>query len=100
MHVTPPEVQGNAWASVPHFLSHPAYYQNYLRADIMQAQMYDAASEKLGPLTKNNKTADYFKKKMFRYGASLKEDELIKKMTGKELSVDSYCKQFKDLDVD
>lgn len=99
-NIDPPEEKGNAWATVPHFLSHPAYYQNYLRADIMGAQIYDAATEKLGSLTKNDQTADYFKKKMFRHGASLTEDELIEKITGKELSVEPYCKQFEDLETD
>lgn len=90
-----PEKLDNRWASVPHFLTHPAYYQNYLRAEIMASQIYDAATEKLGPLTKNKNTAEFFRKKLFRVGLTLTEDELIKKITGKELSVESILNQIK-----
>ena len=92
-----PEVLDNHWASVPHFLSHPAYLQNYLRAEIMAAQIYEAAHEKLGNLSENTNTAEFFRKKLFRVGASLTEDEVIKKVTGKELNVEAFCKQFKNL---
>lgn len=100
MNKNMPEEPDNAWASIPHFLSHPAYIHNYLRAEIMASQIYDAAKEKLGPLTQNENTAEYFRKKLFRVGASVDENELIKKVTGKELSVDAFCNQFKDLKID
>jgi len=100
MNKNNPDKLNNTWATVPHFLSCPAYLQNYLRAEIMGAQIYETATGKLGPLTKNDKTADYFRTKMFRHGSSLTEDELIKKMTGKELSVEPFCKQFESLEVD
>lgn len=92
-----PEVLDNKWASIPHFLSHPAYLQNYLRAEIMAAQIYDAAIEKLGPLTKNKNTAEFFRKKLFRFGATLKEEEIIKKLTGKKLSTEAFLKQLKHI---
>lgn len=91
-----PEVLDNRWASVPHFLSHPAYLQNYLRAEIMAAQIYEAAAEKLGPLTKNKHTAEFFRKQIFRLGKTLTEDEIIKKVTGKELNAEAFLRQIKD----
>ena len=94
------EKPDNSWASIPHFLTHPAYYQNYLRAEIIASQVYDAAREKLGPLNQSGDTADFMRKKIFRHGASLTEDEVIKNATGKDLSVDAFCNQFKDLKVD
>ncbi len=92
-----PSVLHHEWACVPHFLSHPVYYQNYLRAEIMASQMYDALHAKLGNLSENKDTAEYLRTKFFRFGASLKEGELLKRFTGSALSVDAYCKQFVDL---
>ena len=63
----------------------------------MAAQIYEAAHEKLGNLSENTNTAEFFRKKLFRVGASLTEDEVIKKVTGKELNVEAFCKQFKNL---
>ena len=92
-----PAVLHHEWACVPHFLSHPVYYQNYLRAEIMASQMYDAMHAKLGNLSENKDTAEYLRTKFFRFGASLKEGELLKRFTGSALNVDAYCKQFVDL---
>lgn len=90
-----PEVLDNRWASVPHFLSHPGYLQNYLRAEIIAAQIYEAATKRLGPLTKNNKSADFFRKAIFRLGDTLSENELIEKATGKELNAVAFLNQIK-----
>lgn len=95
-----PEELDNRWATIPHFTTHPAYYQNYLRAELMSAQIYESAKKKLGPLTQNTNTAEYFRTKLFRYGASEKENELIKRMTGKPLSPEAFVNQFKDMDAD
>jgi len=92
-----PDKLNNEWATIPHFLSHPAYIQNYLRAEIMAAQMYKSATQKLGPLTQNTATADFFRKKMFRHGVSLDENEIIKRMTGSILKPDAFSEQMKDL---
>lgn len=92
-----PEVLDNSWASVPHFLTHPAYLQNYLRAEIMAAQIYEAATQKLGPLTQNEKTAEFFRQKLFRFGSTLTDGEIIKHMTGKELGAEAFYRQIKDV---
>lgn len=92
-----PQEIGNAWASIPHFLTHPAYLQNYLRAEIMAANIYEHATQKLGPLTKNTNTAEFFRKKLLRLGSSLTEEETIKTFTGKAISVDAMCRQFEGI---
>lgn len=93
-----PEKLDNRWASERmHIVSYPAYYQNYFRAEIMSSQLYEAASSKLGKLTENPNTATMFRTKLFRFGKSLTENELLKKFSGKELSVTDYCKQFERL---
>jgi oligoendopeptidase F len=34
-----PHPEVDSWASIIHFTSHPAYYQNYLLADMIAAQL-------------------------------------------------------------
>ena len=82
----------NGWATIPHFLGFPAYYQNYFRAHLMKAQIYNYLTEKLGNITENPKTAEVLKEELLKYGKSLEENELIENMTGKKLSADDYIK--------
>ena len=89
------ETLDNGWATIPHFLSHPAYYQNYFRATIIKAQMYNYLVSKLGNLTENKLTANILSEELFKYGMSLEENELIKKLTGKNLSVEDFLKSLK-----
>ena len=85
----------NYWASIPHFLSHPAYYQNYFRATLMKAQIYNYLKSELGNITENPKTAELMKEKLFKYGLSMEENELIENMTGKPLAVDDFIESLK-----
>lgn len=80
------EEPDNGWASIPHYLSHPAYYQNYFRATLIKAQIYNH----LGSLTDNPNTSSYLEENLFKYGTSMEENELIEKFTGKKLSADSF----------
>ncbi len=82
----------NEWATIPHYLSHPAYYQNYFRADLMKAQIYEHLTNKLGLLTENPNTAEYLNKNIFECGKSIEENDLIEQLTGKKLSSDALCK--------
>jgi len=87
----PDEERNNEWATIPHYLSHPAYYQNYFRANLMKAQMYKRMHKDLGNLTENKNTAEYLNDKLFRYGLSIEEDDLIKQFTGEPLSSKALC---------
>ncbi len=82
------EEPDNGWASIPHYLSHPAYYQNYFRATLIKAQIYNH----LGNLTDNPNTSSYLEKNLFQYGTSMEENELIERLTGKKLSADDFVK--------
>ena len=82
--------QNNEWAIIPHYLSHPAYYQNYFRAAIMKAQIYNHLKKTLGNITQNPKTAKYLEKHIFSKGASIEEYELIKQLTQKDFSPNDY----------
>lgn len=85
--------QDNEWASIPHYLSHPAYYQNYFRANLMKVQIYNYLKSVLGNITENNKSAEFMDKNIFRYGASIEEYELINQLTGNEFSASYFCEE-------
>lgn len=82
----------NEWATIPHYLTHPGYYQNYFRATLMKAQIYNHLKEKLGNITENTKTAEYMDKNIFALGASVEEYDLIKQLTGKDFGVEDFVK--------
>ena len=84
------EEADNEWASIPHYLSHPAYYQNYFRANLMKVQIYNYLKSVLGNITENTKTAEFLDKNLFSLGASCEEYDLIKQLTGKEFSPDDF----------
>ena len=85
------EELNNEWATIPHYLSHPGYYQNYFRANIMKAQMYKFLKSVLGDITENQNTAEYLNNNLFRYGKSIDENELILKFTKQALSGEALC---------
>ena len=85
-------VPNNEWATIPHYLSHPAYYQNYFRASLMKAQIYNHLHSVLGNITENPKTAQYLIDNIFSKGAYVEEYELIKQLTGKDFSASDYIK--------
>ena len=82
----------NEWATIPHFLSHPGYYQNYFRASLMKAQMYNHLVKTLGPITENKKSAHYINRNIFSMGAKIEEYDLIKQLTGKDFSSVDFAK--------
>ena len=87
----------NEWATVPHYLSHPGYYQNYFRASLIKAQLYDALTDKFGKLTENKETATYLNEHLFQYGGSKTDNEILTDITGKELSADAFCERINRL---
>ena len=89
------EVLNNEWATIPHYLSHPAYYQNYFRATLIKAQIYNYLKENFGNITENTKTSKILNDKLFRYGISFEENELIEKLTGKKLSSEDFLSNLK-----
>lgn len=82
----------NEWAVIPHYLSHPAYYQNYFRASLMKAQIYNHLYKILGNITENSKTAGYLIQNIFSKGKSVEEYSLIKQLTGKDFSAKDFIK--------
>ena len=80
----------NEWATIPHYLSHPAYYQNYFRANLMKVQIYNYLKSCLGNLTENKNSAEFMNKNIFECGASVEEYDLIKQLTGKDFSANDF----------
>lgn len=86
----------NGWATIPHYLSHPAYYQNYFRASLIKAQLYESLTDKFGKLTENKDSAKYLDKHIFQYGGSKEDNEILQEVTGKKLSAEAFCKRIND----
>lgn len=84
----------NEWAVIPHYLSHPGYYQNYFRAAIIKAQIYNALKIKFGNISETKEALKYLRANLFKYGSSVPEENLILNLTGKSLSVDDFCSRF------
>lgn len=80
----------NEWATIPHYLSHPAYYQNYFRANLMKVQIYNYLKSVLGNLTENSRSAEFMNDNIFKVGASVEEYDLIKQLTGREFSAEDF----------
>ena len=91
------DTANNEWATIPHYLSHPAYYQNYFRASLIKAQIYNALTQKLGELTKNSNTANYLDEHIFQYGGAKFDDEILMIVSGKKLSAEDFCNRINDL---
>ena len=85
------EEEDNEWATIPHYLSHPAYYQNYFRANLMKVQIYNYLKSVLGNITENKEAAKYMNENIFSLGASIEEYDLIEKLTGKAFSAEDFC---------
>ncbi len=81
----------NEWATIPHYLSHPGYYQNYFRAGLIKVQIYNAMTKLLGNITENTDSAKFLNEKLFKLGASKDEDEIVEMITGKPTSGDDFC---------
>lgn len=80
----------NEWATIPHYLSHPAYYQNYFRANLMKVQIYNYLKSVLGNITENEQSAKFMDENIFSCGASVEEYDLIKQLTGKNFSAEDF----------
>ena len=81
----------NEWATIPHYLSHPGYYQNYFRAALIKAQLYNSLADKLGEISKNSRTAEFLNSSLYKFGSTKTDEELMIEITGKSLTEDDFC---------
>jgi peptidyl-dipeptidase A len=88
----PPDGDLPAYACVPHYFSHPAYYQNYFLANLARAQKLEYINKQFGGLL-NQQTGEYLR--TYRsVGNKFDWDDLIERMTGKPLSADAFKAEF------
>lgn len=80
----------DSWASIIHFTSHPAYYQNYLLADMIAAQLMNHLKSLQGTVLDNPATGEFLRSRIFARGASLPWDRLVAEITDEPLSVKYY----------
>ncbi|MDA3864704.1 MAG: M2 family metallopeptidase [Deltaproteobacteria bacterium] len=97
-----PENRNKAdWASKPHFTIAPVYYHNYLMGELFAAQLRKKLSAldgyKGNPAALNfngkKKFGAFLKKELFAPGASKEWNQLVKEVTGSELSARAFANE-------
>lgn len=85
------------WGVLIHFVSHPIYYQNYLIADLLAAQLHEAVKQKTQhkSVLNNPQVANFLSKHFFSHGRRYRWDELMKRITGKPLTAKAYLRALK-----
>jgi len=80
------------WGMLIHFVSHPIYYQNYLLADMLAAQLHAAVKRKTGRdhIFGNDKVAPFLSQHFFAKGRRVPWDTLLQQITGKPLDAKAY----------
>lgn len=93
--------QAPDWAAKIHIASYPCYYQNYLLGELMAAQIAQMLEkEALGkPLAEISfwnkpKVGQILKDRLFEKGCQWHWKKLVPHVTGKELGIESFVKQF------
>ncbi|HEV8376680.1 MAG TPA: M2 family metallopeptidase [Candidatus Polarisedimenticolia bacterium] len=89
----PPHTEVDSWASIIHFTSHPAYYQNYLLADMIAAQLMHHLESQQGSVLDNAKTGEFLRESVFAKGASVAWRRLLSDTTGEDLNVKYYVEE-------
>ena len=89
------EPLSNRWAINTLLVDNPAYTPSYFLADLIKIQMYSALKKQFGELTSNPNVAPYLNNKLFKYGSSISDNELVKKITGENISAEAFCENTK-----
>jgi peptidyl-dipeptidase A len=96
--VTPPSNRDLPdWASKIHLATSPAYYQNYVLGELMASQLLSFIQQdvvKKEEYAGNPAVGHYLVEKIFRPGARYPWNELVKRATGQDLSVEYFTRQF------
>jgi hypothetical protein len=77
----------------------PIYYQSYLYADMIAAQLQDAMQSQFGvqDLTKEPRVAGWLTRYFFAPGGSVAWPEKVRRATGKPLGTEALARYFADL---
>jgi peptidyl-dipeptidase A len=100
--ITPPEDRDFPdWAAKSHVVSAPVYYHNYLLGEILASQLTHciretvlARQDRNGSFYGHSEVGAYLKEMVFKPGARLHWDAMIRKATGESLTPRYFVKQF------
>lgn len=83
------------WASKIHLATNPVYYQNYLVGETFAAQLAETIHARTGRGVLANPGAGHFLlHQVFRPGASVPWDELVRRATGRPLDPEVYLTDY------
>lgn len=85
------------YASKIHISTSPVYYHNYQLGELLASQIQDYMVKKITfgkPFNNNPNVGPYLTEKIFKPGASMRWDKLIKSSTGKKLKTKYFIKQY------
>jgi peptidyl-dipeptidase A len=100
--INPPEDRDFPdWAAKSHVVSAPVYYHNYLLGEILASQLTHCIRETVLPRQDRDgsfyghpEVGEYLKDRVFKPGARLHWDAMIRKATGESLTPRYFVKQF------
>lgn len=92
-----PKIYDNAWGSVPHYITHAGYYQNYLRGEVIANQIYEEAVKQNGLLTQSKKTAKFFIDNIFQHGKNWTDNKIITSLTNQPINTEAICNRIKQI---
>tara|TARA_B100000530_G_scaffold320551_1_gene253977 strand:+ start:3446 stop:5050 length:1605 start_codon:yes stop_codon:yes gene_type:complete len=82
------------WAAKNHIATAPVYYHNYMLGEMTASQLEHDIIKKTGSGLLKNKKAGKYLANMFSFGSRLKWDDLVKEITGEELSPRCWAEDF------
>ena len=91
-----PDDTVSQWASMSYLVTNPMYYQNYVLATLITAQVHQALRETFGArLINDPKVAPWLIDNLYAAGESLPWKERIRLATGSDLTVDAFVQRFR-----
>ncbi len=88
------------WAAKAHIVSQPCVYHNYMLGELFASQLHYYIVNKVisskdeKGIFNNPEVGKYFIEKVFKQGATMNLNELVKYSTGESLSADYFTTQF------
>lgn len=83
------------WAAKYHIGLAPVYYFSYLLGEMFASAIQEALAKECGAISlTSEKAGQFLQKKLFNPGNRLSWSDLIKNVTGKELTADAWLKEF------
>jgi len=88
-----PEADAPLWEANTWYTSYPIYWQNYILASIVAAQIHDSITERCGrDVCGNPAVAEYLRHAFYAHGNSIPWHERILRGTGHPLDADAYLR--------